>query len=132
MSRENVEIVRRSFDAFARDGIDGLLRYLDPGIEWTTTGAFLEADTYRGPEDVRRYLGSLLDEFEDVRNEPEELIDAGDQIVASVRISGRGKQSGAAVDLTMTQVCLLREGRIVRIQNYMSRSEALEAAGLSD
>ena len=132
MSQENVEVVRCSFDAYARDGLDGLLRYLDPEIEWTTTGAFLEAATYRGHEGVRRYLSSMLDEFEDLRNEPKELIDAGEQVVATVRISGRGKQSGATVDLKMTQVCLLREGRIVRMHNYTSRSEALEAAGLSE
>ncbi len=132
MSQEDVEVVRRSFDAYARDGLDGLLRYLDPEIEWTTTGAFVEAATYRGHEGVRQYLGSMLGEFEEVRSEPEELIDAGEQVVGTVRISGRGRRSGAAVDLTMTQVCLLRDGRIVRIRNYMNRSEALEAAGLSE
>ena len=132
MSQEDVQVVRRSFDAYARDGLDGLLRYLDPEIEWTTTGAFVEAATYRGHEGVRQYLGSMLGEFEEVRSEPEELIDAGEQVVGTVRISGRGRRSGAAVDLTMTQVCLLRDGRIVRIRNYMNRSEALEAAGLSE
>jgi uncharacterized protein len=44
-SLENVEIMRRFFDAFERDGLDGVLRLLHPDIEWTTTGAFLEAAT---------------------------------------------------------------------------------------
>jgi len=43
-----VEIVRRSFDAFARDGFVNVPHYFDSAIEWTTTDAFLEADTYRG------------------------------------------------------------------------------------
>jgi uncharacterized protein len=132
MSQESVEIVRRSFDAFERDGLNGLLAYLDPEIEWTTTGTFIESDTYRGHDGVRRYLGAMLDEFEDARAEPTELIDAGEQVVVSIRYSGRGKQSGAPVELTMTQVCSVRDGVAVRIRNYPTRAEALKAAGLSE
>jgi ketosteroid isomerase-like protein len=73
VSQENVEIVRRAFDAFEHDGVAGLLRHFDPRIEWTTTGAFPEASTYRGHEGVRRYLGAMLNEFDDLRNEPEEF-----------------------------------------------------------
>jgi ketosteroid isomerase-like protein len=131
MPQENVEIVRRSFDAYARDGIDGLLRYLDPEIKWTTTGAFLDAATYCGHLEVRRYLG-LFDDFADLRNEPQEFIDGGEQVVVCQRISGTGKRSGAAVDLVLYGVCSLRGDKIVRIQNYAGRTEALEAAGLSE
>ena len=45
-----------------------------------------------GHEGVRRYLGTVADEFDDLRIEPLELIDAGDQVVVSVRISGRGER----------------------------------------
>jgi ketosteroid isomerase-like protein len=132
MSHENVEVVRRAYDAYERDGLDGLLRYLHPEIEWTTTGAFIEAATYRGHDEVRRYLGSMLDEFDDGRNEPQEVIDTGDQVVVSARISGRGKRSGAPVELTLASVGSLRDGMIVRIRNYPTKAEALEAAGLGD
>ena len=132
MSPEGLEIVRRFFDAFERDGLDGLLRHLHPEIEWTTTGAFIEAGTHRGHEEVRSYLGSMLDEFENPRLVPEELVEAGDQAVISWRFSGQGKHSGAAVDLTLTSVSSLREGKIVRIRNYRDKAEALEAVGLSE
>jgi ketosteroid isomerase-like protein len=132
MSQENVEIMRRFFDAFERDGLDGVLRQLHPEIEWTTTGAFLEAATYRGHEEVRGYLGSMLSEFENPRVVAEELIEAGDQAVTSWRFSGQGKQSGAAVELALTSVSSLRDGKIVRIRNYPHKAEALEAVGLSE
>ena len=64
MSQEDVEAVRDAFDAFESEGIDGLLAHLDPQIEWTTTGEFLESAVYRGHEAVRRYLSALLGEFE--------------------------------------------------------------------
>ena len=132
MSQENVEVMRRFFDAFERDGLHGLLRQLHPEIEWTTTGAFIEAATYRGHEEVLGYLGSMLSEFENSRVVPEEFIDAGDQAVTSWRFSGQGKQSGAAVELTLTSVSSLRDGKIVRIRNYPDKAQALAAVGLSE
>ena len=100
MSEENVGIVRRFIGAFNRGGVEAALPFLDPEIEWNTTGIFVEPGTYRGHEGVVRYLGDVAAEFEDVHTEPEQLIDAGEQVVVPVRISGRGRQSGAAVDLT--------------------------------
>jgi ketosteroid isomerase-like protein len=132
MSQENVEIVRRWIDAFNRGGVDAALPFLDPEIEWITTGIFVEPGTYRGHEGVLRYLGDVAAEFDDVHTEPEELIDAGGRVVVPVRVSGRGRQSGAAVDLTMTLVVSLRDGMIVHISNYPEKDEALEAAGMPE
>ena len=132
MSEENVEIVRRAVEMDRREGPDGYLRYFDPEIEWTTTGAWIEQATYRGHEGVRRYLGSFEAEIEDLRSEPVELIDAGDQVIGSVRISGRGKASSAPVELTLISVVTLRDGLAYRIRNYPTKAEALEAAGLPE
>jgi ketosteroid isomerase-like protein len=133
MSRENVEIVRRALEAYDREGLDGYLRYLDPEVEWSTTDAWIERATYRGHAGVRRYLGTMQEEFEDVRVEPVELIDAGgEQVVSSVRISGRGKGSGAPVELTLISVGWLRDGFAYRIRNYPDMAAAREAAGLQE
>jgi uncharacterized protein len=132
MSHENVEIVRRSFNQFAREGLESVLGDFDPEIEWTTTDAFLEADTYRGHEGISRYFETLAGEFEDVRLDAEEVIDGGDQVLVCVRMSGRGKASGAPVALTLTSVCSLRDGKFVRIRNYPDKEQALAAVGLSE
>jgi ketosteroid isomerase-like protein len=131
MSRENVEVVRRATDAFNGGGIDAALDFFDEEIEWTTTGIFLEAGTYRGHDGVRRYMGALAAELDDLQSEPEELIDAGDAVVVPFHLLARGKQSGAPVDFAGVLVYWLRNGKIFRIRNYLERSEALEAAGLS-
>jgi ketosteroid isomerase-like protein len=117
MSEEDVQAVRDAFDAFERDGIDGLLA--EPAV-------------YRGHEAVRRHLTTMLGEFEEVHVEATELVDAGDHVLVSLRLSGRGKRSGAPVELTMTQVSTGRGGLAVRIRNYPTKAEALEAAGLSE
>jgi ketosteroid isomerase-like protein len=79
---------------------------------------------------VRRYLGTMEEEFADLRIEPVELIDAGEQVISSVRISGRGKTSGAPVALTLISVSSLRNGMGYRVRNYPDMAAALEAAGL--
>ena len=130
MSQENVEIVRRAIDAFNRG--EDALDLLDPEIEWTTTGIFVEPHTYRGHEDVRQYLGALADDFEGVHVEPDELIAAGDHVIVPARLTGRGRLSGVPVGLNVTLLYSLRGGKIVRIRNYAENAQALEALGLRE
>ena len=92
MSRENAEIVRQAIDAYNRD--QDALDLFDPEIEWVTTGRFVEPDTYRGHEDVRRYLQALRDDFEDLHVESHELVNAGDHVIAPVR-GGPAAMKGA-------------------------------------
>jgi ketosteroid isomerase-like protein len=131
MSQENVEVVRRAIEAYAREGLEGSLRYYDPEVEWTTTEAYIEPATYSGHDGLRRYLGAIEEEFEDLQIEPIELIDAGEKVISSVRISGSGKASGAPVSVTLISVGSLRDGLIYRLSNYPDMGAALEAAGLS-
>ena len=132
MSEENVEIVRRAIEAYGREGLDGVLRYYHPEIEWTSTGDYIEAATYRGHNGLRRYLGTMEDEFKDLRIEPVELIDAGEQVISSVRFTGRGKASDVPVEMTLISVGWLRDGLIHRVHNYPGMAAALEAAGLRE
>jgi ketosteroid isomerase-like protein len=59
MSQENIELVRGAFDAFSRDGWDALIGFLDPEIEWVTTGQFVGGQLYRGHEGARDFLDAL-------------------------------------------------------------------------
>jgi uncharacterized protein len=132
MSHENVEVVRRSLEAFNRGGVDAALAFDDPEIEWITTGTYFEANTYRGHAGVCEYVGSFEAEFIDMRMTPEELIVVGERVVASGRLTGTGKRSRVPVELTLTSVCSLRGGKVVRIHNYADKAEALEAVGLRE
>ena len=122
MSEENVEVVRRAIEAYGREGLDGVLGYYDPEIEWTSTGDYIERATYRGHDGLRRYLGTMEGEFKDLRIEPVELIDAGEQVISSVRFTGRGKASDAPVEMTLISV---RHARCLR-------SRRAAAVGMSE
>jgi uncharacterized protein len=133
MSQENVEIVRALFDAWERGGLDAAAEFWDPQIDWRAVeGAIDDAGPISGVDAMRAYLQEGLDLFDEVSLEPEELIDAGDQVVAVQRVSGRGKASGIETELRFAVVYTIRNGKIVRGREYWERAQALEAVGLRE
>jgi ketosteroid isomerase-like protein len=77
MSQKNVEWMRQFGEAWSRGDLETVDKHPRDRVDHHR--AFLEAATYRGHEEVRSYLGSMLNEFENLRVVPEELIEAGDQ-----------------------------------------------------
>jgi hypothetical protein len=132
MADENVDTIRRGFEAYNRDGVEALLAFLDPEFEAVTAPELtVEPDTYRGHEGIRRYFESFFEVMEDIRFEPQELIDAGDQVVVLVRLHARGKDTGIEADQSLFQVWTVRDGKALRLETFAERSDALRAAGLS-
>jgi ketosteroid isomerase-like protein len=133
MSQENVEIVRRYFPAYERGGLDALAEFWHPDINWRAAeGALDDVGLMEGPGALRHHLEQWEDTFESGRVEVEELVDAGDQVVAVVRGIGRMKESEAEVDLRYAIVLSIRDGKIAAGREYFTREQALEAAGLSE
>jgi uncharacterized protein len=130
---EKLEATLRSYEAFNRGDIEAALAPLDPEIAWHTWivpgpgGA-----TYTGHAGVRELWSEARNVFGDFRNEPERLIDAGDRVVAFVRVCGVGKGSGIEVETRIAHVLTFLEGKVVRVESYGDRDEALRAAGLAD
>jgi ketosteroid isomerase-like protein len=133
MSQENVEIIRRGFEAFNRGDVDAAMAILAPDCEYVASGAIPgAADIYRGPDGYRRFAGWMLEQFDDARLEVNEIIDAGDQVVISLTNRGRGKRSGAEVTWGIWQVWTLADGMAIRGEGFTSRDVAFEAAGLPE
>ncbi len=133
MSQENVEIVRRAYEAFNRGDLDAMVANVAPDSEYVASGAIPGAGgVYRGPEGLTQFISWLREAFDDARVEVDDLIGAGDQVLVSLTNRGRGKQSGVEASWTIWQLWTLRDGKMVRGQGFTSREEALEAAGLRE
>ena len=131
MSQANLEIVRRSLEAFNSKGVDGLAHFWHPDIDWRAIeGAPDDVGVFTGQEAMRRYFGEWLEMFDEARNEPEEFIEAGDQIVVVQHASGIGKRNGIPVDMRYAVVYTVQDGKIVRGREYAMRTQALKAVGL--
>jgi ketosteroid isomerase-like protein len=133
MSRENVEVVRRQFEAFER-GLDAVAEYWDPDIEWRAVeGAADDVGVIQGEAGLRRYYEDWIEIFEQLRAEVQEVIFEEDERVACViRNSGRARASGIHTGGRYYIVCTLREGKIASGREYATRAEALEAVGLRE
>jgi uncharacterized protein len=133
MSQENVEIVRRALEAWERSDLKAA-DLLDAEVEWRMPPNIPEAGTYRGRDEVMRRLEEFLEAWDDLAVTVEELIDAGDRVVALVRYSGQGRGSGIEIGgvTTDAQVWTLRDGKALRVELYGGTADALQAAGLSD
>jgi ketosteroid isomerase-like protein len=142
MSEENVEIVRRVTEGFIAGVERGdfvnapeNVEFLADGYEWIleTGPVNAERQVWRGREGFLEFIRDWTEDFPDWSARVERLIDAGDdRVVALTSQSATGKGSGVPVELNLGMVFELEDGRIVRIRNYQSHAEALEAAGLSE
>ena len=132
MSRENVTLVHEFFAAFERDGVAAFRNYADPEIEWHEDPAFPESGIYRGLEAVEAYASQFLSEFSEIHYQPVETIDSGDHVVVNLRISGVGRLSGAAFEISAWWAMTGRDGKTIRCFAYLDRERALEAVGLSE
>jgi ketosteroid isomerase-like protein len=137
MSQDNVEIVRRIYEAFnegnrrERAERSRYPEFFAPDIELDLSRNVFNPVTDRGYEGIERLVGMVNDVWDDFRFEVEELIDAGDHVVAQVKLSGKGKGGGVPVEQHDMHVLTMRNGRCTRLEVHRDRAEALRAAGLS-
>jgi ketosteroid isomerase-like protein len=130
VSAQNVEIVRRSFEAFARGDLETFFAAHDPGIEWTTGADEPDPQTYRGADGMRRFTADTAEAWAnrfDGAVQFGDFIDLGEWIVVpwSARLEGKG--SGIVVEAFETYAVRVEGDRIMRVIEHRTTDEALEA-----
>ena len=73
MSEENVELARQAYGAYNRQGIHGILEYLDPAVEWRNPIESPNAGVFVGPEGVLEWQRMVDDAFEEMHFEPQRI-----------------------------------------------------------
>jgi len=131
MSEENVEVVRQALAAYARGDIEEGLSYLHPeGELHSAVIGSAEGKVFRGHDGIRTWFAELGETFEEMTTELTEYRDLGDRVVAFGHIHARGRESGLELDSPTGWVMTLRDGKVLKAEGFLSRSETLEAAGL--
>ena len=131
MSQENVEIVRRGYEAYARGDVAAMLADIAP--EMITYREEPDGSTFSGRDGLLEAIAEWIEDLNDFVLTTEELIDANDhQVVVHVHQSATGSQSGAPIEGDFWFVHTLGDSRVTRLDMFASRDRALEAAGLSE
>jgi ketosteroid isomerase-like protein len=129
VSEENVEAVRRIHAAWSQ-GDFSAVDWADPRIEFRSP-EFMASKTHRGIEAMAREWASWLHTFQGFTSTALEYFDAGDQVVTFNRFTGQGKSSGLPLsEIPGAARFRLQEGKVVELQIYTDRKEALRDGGI--
>jgi ketosteroid isomerase-like protein len=132
MSRENVEIVRAVYERWGEGDFRAILDVVDPLVLFVLRPPLPESGTYLGVERLVEYTRGFLEPWSHITIEAEDITDLDGTVIATVRQRAVGSGSGAETDLCYFQVWSFRGRKVIRLENFMERAEALEAAGLRD
>jgi ketosteroid isomerase-like protein len=133
MSEENVELVRRVYVALTRGDVDTLRTLSAPDLVVDFSRRLVDPVVLRGRDEALAFFAKTRETWDDWPAwEPQELIDAGDKVVAFIRTTARGKGSGAEVEAHVWNLWTFRDGKLVELGYFGDdRAAALEAAGIS-
>jgi ketosteroid isomerase-like protein len=132
MSEENVELVRRSVDAWNRGDYAAASESVAPEIEVEDNLGGDLGGTHEGIAGFQRYLARFWSSFADFHTEIDECIAAGAEVAFLAHHYGRGRGSGVEVEMRNWHVVTVRGGKFVRYRMFRTKAEALEAAGLRE
>ena len=118
MSEDNVDLIRRGYEAYARKDFSAVFALLHRDVEIYQTELLPWGGTYKGHEEAREFFRKL-NEMTEGQPEPERFIAAGDDVVATGRLRGRARANGQAYDLAIVHLWSIREGRVVRFAAYI-------------
>jgi len=146
MSQENVELVKalqpsgidlvevfaQEFESQTADDPDAELFHRDLEVQFIARGETLEGTVYGGLEGLAQAWREWLAAWTSYRLDVDEFVDAGDKVVVFVRVAARTARDDVLRHHTPGAIWTIRAGKVASIRFYFDRSEALEAAGLSE
>ena len=134
MSQENVEILLKHLVALNRGDAEALVATVSPDVEWEDAMFGTEVPRiYRGRDEVREWFNRVLEPWESIHAEPDEIREASDgRILVGGVMTARGKGSDAEIQQRGWFVVWVAHGTITKRRVFLDRDEALEAAGLSE
>ena len=127
----SVDLVQRSYVAFERGDLDGVLGDMDPEIEWQQAQGLPHGGTYRGLAEVRRNIFDPLEEqwWDEFSAVPSEFLDAGGEVVVLGRYRGVAKGTGKQLNVPFVHVWTVRGEKAVRFRQFLDTAGWNEALG---
>jgi ketosteroid isomerase-like protein len=138
MTEENIETLRRGHETFNKGNLSELVEFAReatvPDVEWGATGEFPGVEgMYRGPDAMRDWMDIIRSEWKEFEVSLDEVLyDGDDVLVVAERLRGRGRESGAEVEMRIFSAYWFAGGKLSRRAAFTQPEEALEAAGLSE
>jgi len=125
--QQNLDVVRRGYDAFGRGDLDALLSTFDDDIEWTSPGPkeLPTSGTRRGREQVRDFFRIVNELWDIQRFEPKTFVAQGDTVVVLGEDTAVFRPTNATLNEAWAHAFVLKNGKIVRFHEYIDTAAAV-------
>jgi ketosteroid isomerase-like protein len=121
----STDLLREVYDAFARRDLEALAGLADPRFEMDLTDRVLNPATYHGAEGLGRFLEELDELWASMDLELERVLERGDEALALLRVTLRGRGSGVELKDRVAQLWTLRDGKLLRMELRQDAAAAL-------
>ncbi len=125
----SVALALQSYEAFARDDMDGVLAHLHPDIEWHQAQGLPHGGVYRGIDEVRANVFDPLDRdwWEEFVVTPEDVVDGGRDVVVLGRYTGIARGTGKKLDVPFVHVWTFVDEQAVMFRQFLDTAGWNEA-----
>jgi ketosteroid isomerase-like protein len=129
MSQENVETLKRAFDAFASGDLETVFGFIDPAFQ--INDRVIGSPSARGPDALIANAAEVREAVGDVSWEPREIVDLGDRALVKVHVAGAGQHTSLPIHGDVGHIYTFRDGKAVKLDIFRTWDEARRVAGLS-
>lgn len=115
----NIEIIQELYRAFREKDYDAFLRITTEDLEWIQNEGFPGGATRKGASEVIEKVFKVNDNnWEDFSYQIEQILDAGNSIIAIGRYAGHHRVSGKSMRAVTAHVYDLRDGKVWRFRMF--------------
>ena len=132
MNQTNTELIRTIYDAFGRGDVAFITSRVRPDTHWDFNVTRSDVPWHvpvTGPAEVPKFLGAFIENVQLEAFEPKQLIVAGDEVIAHVRIAFTVKRNGRRVDQEQLHWWTVRDGKVQRLKHFEDTAQVLAAWG---
>lgn len=132
---DNRAIIEKAYDDFAKGDVAAVLAVLDEDIQWSEAegNPFWQGSPALGPQQVvEQVFARVVQDYDGFTIGVDRIVGLGDTLLMEGRYTGSGKATGRPLDAQVAHVWDLRDGKVVRFQQYVDTAHLQQVLGVED
>jgi uncharacterized protein len=131
---DNVAILQKGYEAFARGDVQTVLGLFDSKLEWNEAEhvTYWNGGAFHGPQEVvNGVFGRIPNDFDGFRIEIQRMLPSGDSVLVEARYRATAKATGKPLNAQVAHVWDFRDGKVVRFQQYTDTWQFAQVTGVT-
>jgi len=131
---DSVGVIRSAYEAFGRGDVQTVLGLMSDKVEWNEAEHFTywTGSSFIGPRAVLdNVFARIGQDFDGFTVDVGRLVGCGDTVLSEGRYRGTVKATGKRLDVQVAHVWDVRDGKIVRFQQYVDTWQVAQATGVT-